>query len=82
MHLEDVITSLPSLKMAVGKKCGNKDSNFLAATNDLPGNFELRHDGIYFWRSPLMGGLSTGAGGYMGMTYEELGKLVRKDKIF
>ncbi len=82
MHLEDVITNMASLKIAVGNKCGKKDSDLLAATNELPGNFELRHNGIYFWRSPLQGGLSTGAGGQIGMTYEELGKLVRKDKIF
>jgi hypothetical protein len=84
LRLEDVITHVPSLQMVANKKWGEEswDDDLIAAANSLPGNFELRHDGIYFWNPPLECGYSFAAGGHFALTYEELGTLVRRDKIF
>jgi hypothetical protein len=87
LQLEDFITHVPSLQKVVNRKWSKMDWDSDRVTADcnfpgLPRNFELKHDGIFFWSQPLEYGYSESIGSHFAMSYEELGALVRKDKIF
>jgi len=78
LRLEDFITNIPSLQMAANKKWKNEESgdDLNTSENAQPRNFELRHDGIYFWNLPPENGFPFTTTKHFALTYEELGALV------
>ncbi|TAK47400.1 MAG: hypothetical protein EPO28_01845, partial [Saprospiraceae bacterium] len=70
LRLEDFITNLPSLQIAANKKWKFPDSGdgLITTENAQPRNFELRHDGIYFWNLPPEYGFSSPTTKYFALT--------------
>lgn len=93
LHWEDLVTDLEAVKVLAANAF--KEARQLPESADLteegyfwgdpfalPQNFELQEEGIFFWYNPYeAASYAEGPTDFM-LTYEQLGDLVRKNKIF
>ncbi len=90
---KDLVTDMKDLKKLAEKKF--KAARELPANADLgeegffwdeefslPSNFELQKDGIYFWYNSYEAAAFAAGPTEFLVTYEELGKLIRREMIF
>lgn len=90
---EDIVVNKGGLEKLAEKEFKkarelNKDADlveegfFWGEKFELPTNFELQEEGIYFWYNPFeVAAYAMGPTDFL-ISYDDLGKLVRKDRIF
>jgi len=90
---KDLFTDIPALEKLVEKEFKKardlpknadlvKEGFFWGERFELPANFELQEEGIYFWYNPFEAAAYALGPTDFTISYEDLGKLVKKERIF
>ncbi len=90
---QDFITNLPALKKLAEKEFRKarelpekadlvEEGFFWGESFELPKNFELQEEGIYFWYNPFEAAAYALGPTDFTISYKDLGKLVKKETIF